>query len=150
MPNLHTEMKMILYSSGLHLAKAVHPGLVPLLMSSASQLSVLPLSHSVLDNGPASGCAPSSSSSHGRHATGSLLSKRHFAVSVNVTNGDVEDAWKQLRRKCADADLPKELRKREHYENPSERKFLKQKVAYNRAMGRIIHVRTQWLAKRSR
>lgn len=73
---------------------------------------------------------------------------RSYAVAVNVTDGNAEAAWAQLKRKCAEADLPKEMRKRQHHLNPSERKFINQTAAYNKAMGRVIHQRVQWLERK--
>jgi ribosomal protein S21 len=73
---------------------------------------------------------------------------RSYAVQVDVSNGNVEAALSQLRRKCFEADLPKETRKRAHHLSPSDKKFIKQRASFNRAMGRVINQRTAWLTKR--
>lgn len=89
-----------------------------------------------------------SSSSGSGSASSCGAPVRGFAVSVEVTSGNVPAALAQLRRKCADADLFTELRKRDHHLNPSERRFGRQRASYNRSMGRIIMQRVAWLTKR--
>mmetsp|Transcript_36413 Transcript_36413/g.107488 ORF Transcript_36413/g.107488 Transcript_36413/m.107488 type:complete len:143 (+) Transcript_36413:101-529(+) len=75
---------------------------------------------------------------------------RGFAVSVDVANGNVDQALTTLRRRCADADLFAEIRKRDHHLNPSERKFGRTRASYNRAMGRVIMHQLEWLRRRRR
>jgi ribosomal protein S21 len=88
-------------------------------------------------------------SSSGRGAISSGRgAMRSYAVEVEVRSGNVVDALAQLRRKCADAELFTELRKRDHHLNPSERRFGRQRASYNRAMGRNIMERVGWLTKR--
>jgi ribosomal protein S21 len=75
-------------------------------------------------------------------------SKNNYAVSVEVKDNNIEAALAQLKRRCIEADLPQEIRKRSHHLNPSERRYLNQTKSYNRAMGRVISERIQWLTKR--
>ncbi len=86
--------------------------------------------------------------SRGAAAVASTSACSRFAVSVEVSNNNVEEALSKLRRKCMEADLPQEIRKRAHHLMPSERRYQSQTKSYNRAMGRVINQRIHWLAKR--
>ena len=52
---------------------------------------------------------------------------------VKVNNGNIEDALKRFKRQCARNGVLQEVRKREHYENPSEKRNQRQleKEKYN-------------------
>ena len=42
---------------------------------------------------------------------------------IKVNNGNIEDALKRFKRQCARNGVLQEVRKREHYEKPSVRKY---------------------------
>ena len=71
-----------------------------------------------------------------------------MAISVEIKGGNIASAVKQLRKLCLEADMQKEIRKRQHHLNKSERRFEEQTIAYNRAMGRTIRQRLGWLTSR--
>ena len=51
---------------------------------------------------------------------------------IKVTNGNLEDAIKKLKRQCARNGTLQEIRKREHYEKPSVRRKKKSEAARKR------------------
>ena len=71
-----------------------------------------------------------------------------MAISVEIKSGNIASAIKHMRKLCLEADMPKEIRKRQHHLNKSERRFEEQTIAYNKAMGKKIHSRLSWLASR--
>ena len=53
-------------------------------------------------------------------------------LSVNVIDGNVEKAIRRLKRKVENAGILKELRDRQHYTKPSEKRKLAKKAARKR------------------
>lgn len=65
--------------------------------------------------------------------------------AVIVTDGNVEKALRKFKKKIANSGLLIELRKREHYTKPTERKKLKKSQARARWQK---HLRSQELPKK--
>jgi ribosomal protein S21 len=57
--------------------------------------------------------------------------KRDMA-EIRVTNGNIEDAIKRLKRQCARNEILQEVRKRESYEKPSVKRKKKSEAARKR------------------
>ena len=53
-------------------------------------------------------------------------------LSVNVIDGNIEKAIRRLKRKVENAGVLKELRERQHYTKPSEKRKLAKKAARKR------------------
>ena len=51
---------------------------------------------------------------------------------IKVNNGNIEDALKRFKRQCARNGVLQEVRKREHYEKPSEKRKKKSEAARKR------------------
>ena len=76
---------------------------------------------------------------HNHHSNRPQKSKRdrlpkEEGLSVNVIDGNIEKAIRRLKRKVEDAGVLKELRDRQHYTKPSERRKLAKKAARKRWM----------------
>ena len=53
-------------------------------------------------------------------------------AEIRVTNGNIEDAIKRLKRQCARNEILQEVRKRESYEKPSVKRKKKSEAARKR------------------
>ena len=53
-------------------------------------------------------------------------------AEIRVTNGNIEDAIKRLKRQCARNEILQEVRKRESYEKPSVKRKKKSEEARKR------------------
>ena len=53
-------------------------------------------------------------------------------LSVNVIDGNIEKAIRRLKRKVENAGVLKDLRERQHYTKPSEKRKLAKKAARKR------------------
>ena len=51
---------------------------------------------------------------------------------IKVNNGNLEDAIKRFKRQCARNGIIQEIKKREHYENPSVKRKKKSEAAKKR------------------
>ena len=51
---------------------------------------------------------------------------------VKVNNGNIEDALKRFKRQCVRNGVLQEVRKREHYENPSVKRKKKSEAGRKR------------------
>ena len=51
---------------------------------------------------------------------------------IKVNNGNLEDAIKRFKRKCARNGIIQEIKKREHYEKPSVKRKKKSEAAKKR------------------
>ena len=74
---------------------------------------------------------------HNHHNSRPQRSKRERlpkeeGLSVNVTDGNIEKAIRRLKRKVENAGVLKELRERQYYTKPSEKRKLAKKAARNR------------------
>jgi len=58
-------------------------------------------------------------------------------LKVTVIDGDVDRALRKLKKKVANAGLLVELKKREHYEKPTQKKKVKKAIAIKREQKRI-------------
>mmetsp|Transcript_706 Transcript_706/g.1777 ORF Transcript_706/g.1777 Transcript_706/m.1777 type:complete len:124 (-) Transcript_706:101-472(-) len=75
---------------------------------------------------------------------------RGMAVWVDLDNNNLEKGLKQLNRKVRESGLQEELQDRQHHKIKSQRRFEREKAAYNRSMGKIIRERLTWLQRRKR
>lgn len=58
-----------------------------------------------------------------------------------------------LKGPCAqvrESGLQEELRDRQYHQNKSQRRFEREKAAFNRSMGKVIRERLVWLQRRKR
>jgi ribosomal protein S21 len=74
--------------------------------------------------------------------------RRGIFVVVNVRNNNVDVAYRQLNRHCADNGLYQELRRRDHRETNHELAFQSKRSAFNKRMGQQIRDRLRWIIKR--
>ena len=64
-------------------------------------------------------------------------------LSVNVIDGNIEKAIRRLKRKVENAGVLKELRERQHYTKPSEKRKLAKAAARKRWLKKQAKMETQ-------
>lgn len=67
---------------------------------------------------------------------------------VNVLDGDLEKAFKNLKKKMALEGIFKELKRRRYYEKPSEEKKRKREEAERRRLKKLRRMATQSKVKK--
>lgn len=69
-------------------------------------------------------------------------------LEVEVTDGDLDRAFKNLKKRMAFEGIFKELKRRRYYEKPSEEKKRKKEEAERRRMKKIRRFETQTKQRR--
>lgn len=67
-----------------------------------------------------------------------------FGLQVPVVDGKIDQALRKLKKKVANAGLLLELKKREHYEKPTQKRKLKKAMAIKREKVRLEKAKSEY------